>query len=190
MPDSFLTRMPILSDAELGQYLEHPLDYRTEAVAAVVQELARRGQPLSEEDWRRLREVLDQRDASGAGGSWFSRLLGPTQATRLPRIRLITGSILAVGLGSAVALYLTAQSRPANPLGYEPEDTKKYLRQLELVGGKANVVASEFRRWFEELWQGRSLAFTIAVLTLLLAFGFWFFATHLGPETEHPDDGV
>lgn len=189
MPDSFMSRLPKLSASELEQYLEHPLDYRTEVVAAAVQERARRGEPLSEEDWRRLRDVLDQRDASGTS-SWFSRLLGETAATRLARIRLITGAILAVGLGSAVALYLTARSRLANPLGYEPEDTKKYLRQLEMVGGKANVVASEFRRWFEELWQGRSLAYTIAVLTLLVAFAFWFFATHLGPETEHPGDGV
>jgi hypothetical protein len=58
-------------------------------------------------------------------------------------------------------------------MGYEPEDTKKYLRDLELYGGKANVLATELRRGFERLWQGRRLAVTLAGLTLLLAGPLW-----------------
>jgi len=186
MSDSFQTRLATLSEAELRDHLVRHLDYRTEAVAAVVKELARRGQALSEQDWQRLRSELVRRDAlaNGQSEAWRGRLLGRTQASRTFRIRLITGSILLLGLGSATGIYLTARARLANPLGYEPEDTKKYLRQLEMVGGKANVLASEFRQWFDGLWHGRSLAFTLAGLTLLLAFGFWFCATHLGPDLD------
>lgn len=68
-----------------------------------------------------------------------------------------------------------------DPLGYEPEDTKRYLRDLEMYGGKANILATQFRRWFGGLWQGRPLAGTLAALTVLLAGGFWFAASRLAP---------
>jgi hypothetical protein len=97
----------------------------------------------------------------------------------MSRIRLITAALLGVGLGAAILVYLTASPPAANPLGYEPLDTKKYLRDLELYGGKANVVATEFLRWFKRLWQGRSLAFTLAWLTVILAGTFWFISTRL-----------
>lgn len=73
----------------------------------------------------------------------------------------------------------------ANPLGYDPEDTKQYLRQMEVYGGTANVLASEFRIWFASLWHGERLAFTVAVLTLLAAWAFWFFS-----RPAPVDDGV
>lgn len=44
-----------------------------------------------------------------------------------------------------------------------------YLRQMEVYGGKANVLAYELREWFAGLWHGRALAFTVAGLSALLA---------------------
>jgi hypothetical protein len=83
-------------------------------------------------------------------------------------------------------IYLTAQPPPANPLGYDPLDTKKYLHDLEVYGGKANVLAAEFRDWFDSLWHGRRLAFTVAALALIAAFAFKFFATPLPPDPDAP----
>jgi hypothetical protein len=103
---------------------------------------------------------------------------GPIRGRR----RLIAGAILFAGLGSALVIFLTATPAPANPLGYEPEDTKKYLREMEVYGGKANVLASEFRKWFESLWHGRQLAVTVVCLTLILLFLFLFASTPLPPE--------
>ena len=85
------------------------------------------------------------------------------------RLKLLTTAILVVGFGTAIAVYLAARARPENPLGYEPLQTKQYLHDLELYGGKANVLAAEFRDWFAGLWYGKQLAFTIAVLTVLVA---------------------
>src|SRR6202035_1077247 len=65
------------------------------------------------------------------------------------------------------------------------EDSKVYLRQLELYGGKANVPGVELRQWFDGLWHGRSLAFTVAVLAALVAAGFRLAAIPLPPL----DDG-
>jgi hypothetical protein len=41
-------------------------------------------------------------------------------------------------------IYLTAEIASAPELGYEVQVTKKYLRDLEVYGGKANVLAVEF----------------------------------------------
>jgi len=182
MASSFLERLPTLSEAELRHYVKRPQAYKAEAVAAALAELRRRGAAVSEADLAQIREALQSREARQTERS--GRLLGTDAITRKARIRRLTAGILAAGLGGATLIYLTAAPRAANPLGYEPEDTKKYLRELEVYGGKVNVLATELRRWFEGLWHGRSLAFTVAVLTLLLALGFWFVATRLAPDGE------
>jgi hypothetical protein len=110
-----------------------------------------------------------------------------------PQTRLRGGVlvILAVGFASALGIYLTAQPPPANPLGYEPEDTKKYVRDMEVYGGKANLLASEVRHWLGSLWHGKRLAFTVAVLTVIAAGAFAFFAVPLPPDTDtSKEDGV
>jgi hypothetical protein len=103
---------------------------------------------------------------------------GALQARR----RLIAAVILLAGLGSALVIYLTATPAPANPLGYESEDSKQYLREMEVYGGKANVLASEFRQWFESLWHGERLAVTVVCLTLVLLLFFLVASTPLPPE--------
>jgi len=100
------------------------------------------------------------------------------------RIRAGTLAILVVGFATAVVIYLTAQPPPGNPLGYDPLDTKKYLHDLEVYGGKSNVLAAELREWFDSLWHGKRLAFTVAVITVIAAFAFKFFATPLPPRPE------
>lgn len=99
------------------------------------------------------------------------------------RARAGTRAILALGFAAAVVIFLTAEPPPANPLGYDPLDTKKYLHDLEIYGGKANVIAAEFRDWFDGLWHGKNLAFTVAALTVMAAFAFRFFATPLPRPT-------
>ena len=103
-------------------------------------------------------------------------------------LNLISAIILLVGLGSAILIYLKAENNSSAVLGYEeeggsiypifPEDSKKYLRDLELYGGKANVLMDELRRGFAGLWHGRSLAFTIACITIFISFGFYYAANH------------
>jgi hypothetical protein len=85
-----------------------------------------------------------------------------------PRLRRIRRAILAVGFVSAVAIYVVAGPDDVDPSGYDPMQSKMYLHDLELYGGKANLLAAEFREWFVGLWQGRNLAFTVAFLTVLV----------------------
>jgi hypothetical protein len=104
-------------------------------------------------------------------------------------LNLISVMILLVGLGSAVLIYRIAENDSNSVFGYEiiggqaypimPEDSKMYLRDLQLYSGKAGVLADEFRRWFVGLWYGKSLAFTVAYITLFVSFVVFYAANHL-----------
>jgi hypothetical protein len=102
---------------------------------------------------------------------------------------LISAIVLILGLISAGFIYLTAGDDAGTILGYEitggtvypvsPEDSKVYRRDLEHVGGKAAIVADDFSRWFGGLWQGKSLAFTIAFISTFISFIIFFVANRL-----------
>ncbi len=188
MTDTFHARLLTLSEAELRQVLAHLEGYRTEAVEAALVELERRGLTLAEGERTRIRQGLAQRDATAEAhlrGGFVARL-GASLPARLTRIRQLTALLLAAGLGAALAIHLAAPPPAPNPLGYEPMNTKKYLRDLELYGGKVNVLATEFMGWWNDRWQGRNLATTVACLTFLAAGGFWLLATRRARELEDP----
>jgi len=88
----------------------------------------------------------------------------------------ITCLLLLLGLGGALAIYLTADHSPVSSLLNDPLANKKYVRELRMIGGKANVLASEIQDWFDSLWHGESLAWTVAVLTVGTTLAFRFVA--------------
>ena len=91
---------------------------------------------------------------------------------RRTRVDILRG-ILVVGLTTALALFLTARAPSPDPLGDPLHESKAYRRQMEVVGGQANLLASDLTEGFLGLWRGKPLAFTVAFLTLALAGGFW-----------------
>lgn len=105
------------------------------------------------------------------------------------RFRLIIATILVLGLGSAILIYLFAEAAPANPLGYEPAESKMYVHDMLLYGGKANLLGSEFADWFGGLWHGKRLAFTVACITLLVAGAFLYFGAPLPPDPDASASG-
>ena len=106
----------------------------------------------------------------------------PPTSQRL--LRLAAAITAIVGFTSAIWIYLRAAAPPGNPLGYEPEDSKQYLRDLERYGGKANVLATEITAWFNGLWHGRRLAFTVACITVLVAGAFLLASIPLPPDLD------
>ncbi len=100
------------------------------------------------------------------------------------RRKTIAIVILLAGFASALVIYVNATTAPANPLGYDPEDTKQFVREMEFYGGKANVVSSEFRQWFDSLWHGKRLAFTVCVLTVCAVLFYLFASIPLPPRTN------
>jgi len=95
----------------------------------------------------------------------------------------VAAAILLTGFAAASVIFFTAA--PADdPLGERPENTKQYLRQMQVYGGTANVLASEIREWFDGLWRGRTLAFTVVCLSLLLALAVFVGLTPLPPAAD------
>jgi hypothetical protein len=113
---------------------------------------------------------------------------------------LIGAAILLIGLSSSVLIYLSAENYSERVLGYEmlggsvypimPVDSKKYRHDLELYGGKANVLADEFISWFNGLWHGKSLAFTLACITIFVSLGFFLVGSYMPsvPESHLTND--
>jgi hypothetical protein len=99
----------------------------------------------------------------------------------LKRCYIVTSAILLIGLGSAVAIYLTAGEAPVDPFA-EFEKSKKFAYELERMGGKAALAANDFNKWFSGLWRGETLAYTVAVITIIIAAGYYFIATSLEEE--------
>ena len=110
--------------------------------------------------------------------------------------------ILLTGLLAAAAIYLTAPEDSSDVLGYEiidgnayaitASDSKMYRHDLERFGGKAAVLADDLNRWFSGLWRGKRLATTVAVLSVVLALGFFRAAwQHSGrPSSGRNNDEV
>jgi len=105
------------------------------------------------------------------------------------RLYVISVIVLVIGLSSAIGVYLTAKNNSDSTFGFEvingnvypidPENSKRYIHDLERYGGKANVLANEFISWFLGLWHGTSLAYSIGCITILVSFGCYLIANQL-----------
>ena len=172
--DAFYARLFTLSDAELFNYIHHYSHYKGDAVYAALAELRTRGVYVSHDAVSEIEEYFTRQEA---------------QRARLchcdPRwLRWLSYAILTLGLGSAVFLYVTASPPPPHPLGYDPFASKKYVHDLELYGGKINVLAVEFRQWLASLWRGQNLAYTLAFLTVMLSSILWFIGSHAASHVD------
>jgi hypothetical protein len=99
------------------------------------------------------------------------------------KINAISLGLLLVGLGGAAAIYALAEPPEDDPLLADLHSNRKYKRELAVYGGRANVASAEFIDWFGGLWQGRNLAGTVAVITVVATLGFRFVATP--PPSDH-----
>ncbi len=96
------------------------------------------------------------------------------------RLRLAGAVILIAGLAASAIAYRTAAPDDDRLLIARLNNTKRYEYQMEVMGGKANILASEFKDWFLGLWRGRGLSRTLAFLSVGGALGCFFVAHRLG----------
>ena len=103
----------------------------------------------------------------------------PDQAERdlalQARLRVVGLCILAAGMLAAtfVAGFTSSGGDVSMP------DTKRNVYQMEVLGGKANILATEIREWVGSLWHGRRLAYTLACVSVSSSFICLFFAHRL-----------
>jgi len=98
-----------------------------------------------------------------------------------PQNRLYLGAVLtlAAGLATSAVIYLTAEDTVEDATISAFENSKAYRHDLELYGGKVNVLANDFMSWFDSLWHGRALAGTVAVVTLFAAAALFLVGYYL-----------
>jgi hypothetical protein len=180
LDDAFYARLLTLSDAELFHYIQYYSHYKVEAVHAAIAELLTRGLHVTHDTLAEIEQYFTRQEQQRMRP--FN--LAPSQ------LRWLSYVIFTIGIGMAIVIYVTASSTPPHPLGYDPFASKKYVRELEVFGGKINILAVEFRQWFESLWRGKTLAYTIAFLTLMLSSLLWFMgspsAAPLDTHAEKP----
>ena len=121
--------------------------------------------------------------------------MGGKNATLQMRLYLIGACILLAGLVSAALVYVTATDHRGDAVSYEmvdgnvyaisPDDSKRYLRDVERYGGKAAVLTDEFSRWFSDLWQGRQLAYTLASVAVVVALACFLAGYYLSHQLSH-----
>jgi hypothetical protein len=124
----------------------------------------------------------------------------PLKNMRLRTILSLASVILLlVGLSSAIMIYRVAMNDSTRDSNYEfiggfvyPGEggyTKRYVHDLQLYGGNAAVLSDKFMRWFTGLWQGESLAYAIAFITVALSLMLFLIArrTSSGIACRPPD---
>lgn len=91
--------------------------------------------------------------------------------------------VLVAGLIGAVLIYVfSGDASSASDIF----NRQRYEFQIERMGGKMMVYLVRFNEWFFSLWQGRQLAYTVGVLSILIALAcFW--VAHLVSES-HADE--
>ena len=101
----------------------------------------------------------------------------PDTATDVPlhrRVHLAGYWVLGLGLLSAVLIYLYAYAHPDTQNLPDFSADRRFNYNLERLGGKAAVYMAALNRWLGSLWQGTTLAFTVATLSVVIALlCFW-----------------
>lgn len=106
------------------------------------------------------------------------------------RLYLAAAGVLLAGMGSSVLVYLSAGDASDSMLVSEFLNSKPYLNEVKKYGGTASVLADQFTRWFDGLWHGESLAYTVATIAAVVAFALFFVGYHSPPggSSEERDE--
>ncbi len=122
-----------------------------------------------------------------------------SRTTRLRTWLYLCGAvILLAGAVSSVLIYRTAVNNEAADSSYEVIGgfvypgggayNKKYIHDLQVYGGNAAMLADRFTRWFNGLWHGTSLAYTVAIIAILVSFVVFIVARNV--HTFNPTDAI
>jgi hypothetical protein len=91
-------------------------------------------------------------------------------------------AVLAAGLIAAAIIYASA-ARPDSAASPYAIADPRYQIELQRIGGNAAVLMAQLHQWFDSLWHGTALAYTVAVLGAALA-GVCFFIGYFFADEE------
>ncbi len=94
--------------------------------------------------------------------------------------------VLVAGLALAGWIYSRADDSPDLSGAYQivvvdgvpqpiaPNESKAYRREVQRYGGKMALLFDDIGSWWGGLWHGRSLALTVAFITVVVSFALYF----------------
>ena len=84
-------------------------------------------------------------------------------------VRRIGLALIATGLIAGAGVYICASADPdADAIAQQRE-----MQEVARLGGTATVQTVKFNLWLASLWHGERLAFTLALLGLILGGACW-----------------
>ena len=98
------------------------------------------------------------------------------------RLYLAGTAVLFGGLLAAALIYASAAPPDDAVARYSAVDPR-YQIELQRIGGNAAVLMAQLHQWFDGLWHGTALAYTVAVLGIASA-GACFFIGHFFADDE------
>lgn len=98
------------------------------------------------------------------------------------KLYLAGAAVLLVSLIAAILIYATAPA-PDNAVALYSIADPRYQIELQRIGGNAAVLMAQLHQWFDGLWHGTALAYTVAVLGVALA-GICFFIGYFFADDE------
>jgi hypothetical protein len=98
------------------------------------------------------------------------------------RLYVAGAVVLVAGLIAAAIIYAMAPPPDSAVSMYSIADPR-YQIELQRIGGNAAVVMAQLHQWFDGLWHGTALAYTVAVLGALIA-GACFFIGYFFADEE------
>jgi len=120
---------------------------------------------------------------------------GELNARLRNRLHAACALVLVAGFALAAWIYASADDGPDLAGAYQvivvdgvpqpiaPNESKAYMHDIQRYGGKMAVLFDDIGRWWTGLWRGKSLALTVAFLTLVFSAGILVFAAWL-PEDD------
>ena len=102
----------------------------------------------------------------------------------------ITLLLLLLGFVGAAVIFITAKPEKVDSLLGDYRSSKRYQRELKMMGGEANVLVDEFQGWFADQWHGKNLARTVVVITIGTTLFFRLLASHPDYAGEKTDERV
>ena len=97
---------------------------------------------------------------------------------------IITILILLIGWGTSVYIYIAADNN-INTSFADFENSKRFANSVERMGGKMAIVGYNLSKWFNGLWHGETLAYTVAIITVIIGCGYYLVSpviTRIGDE--------
>jgi len=104
------------------------------------------------------------------------------------RLYAACAAVLVAGFACAAWIWVKAGDEPdlsgayqiivvnGVPQAIAPNESKAYTRDLQRYGGRMAVVFDDIGRWWSGLWHGRSLALTVAFISVLASLALYFVA--------------